>query len=514
MKLPLLCRLTVLLLVPAAPAVRAAEPIKVPWPGAEILTPPAPATPRINGPAIYGVHPGSPFLYHMPVTGDRPMEFAVAGLPAGLSVNSKTGDITGSSPKAGEYMVTLWAKNAKGKASKKFKIVSGETLALTPPLGWNSYNCWEDSIDQAKTLAAAKAMVASGLDQHGWSYINIDDAWQGLRGGKYNAIQPNEKFPDMKGLCDEIHAMGLKVGIYSTPWITSYAGLIGGSADNPEGSWVRGPVRVAVRRIGKYSFAAVDAKQWAEWGFDYMKYDWRPNKAPETKEMADAMRASGRDMILSLSNSAPFEGAAEYTPYANCWRVTGDIVDNWTSMSRIAFGQDQWAPYAKPGHWNDADMLVVGQVGWGKPLHPSHLNPNEQYTHISMWCLLSSPLILGCDLARLDPFTFSLLTNDEVLAVDQDELGRQATRVSADKDAPDVYIKPLADGTWAVGLFNRKPDPASVKVSWSDLKLSGSQPVRDLWRQKDLGTFADGFSATVQSHGVVLIRVGKPARSP
>ena len=178
--------------------------------------------------------------------------------------------------------------------------------------------------------------------------------------------------------------------------------------------------------IGKYSFARNDARQWAAWGMDYLKYDWNPNEVPETREMADALRDSGRDVVFSLSNSSPFTNMPGLSKYANSWRTTGDIRDTWDSMSKKGFSQDKWKPFNSPGHWNDPDMLVVGQVGWGSP-HPTRLTADEQYTHISLWCLLSAPLLIGCDLGKVDDFTLGVLSNDEVLALDQDALGLQAT---------------------------------------------------------------------------------------
>src|SRR5688572_8866009 len=202
-----------------------------------ILTPPPPATPRINGPRIYGQRPGRPFLYTIPATGDRHMTFAADGLPEGLIINTDTGRITGTTSANGEHRVTLRATNARGSAEAPFRILIGESIALTPPMGWNSWNCWAGAVDQDKTLRSARAMAKSGLINHGWTYINIDDTWQGKRDPQTKALQGNEKFPDMKTLCDEIHNLGLKAGIYSTPWITSYANRPGGSADNPDGTW-------------------------------------------------------------------------------------------------------------------------------------------------------------------------------------------------------------------------------------------------------------------------------------
>jgi len=496
-----------------------------------ILTPPAPASPRINGPRVYGQRPGRPFLYTIPATGDRPMTFAADGLPNGLSLDAGTGRITGALDQAGEYSVILRATNARGEAKRDFKIVIGDQITLTPPMGWNSWNCWAGAVDRDKVLRSARAMVSSGLINHGWTFINIDDTWQGKRDPKTMALQGNEKFPDMKELCDQIHAMGLKPGIYSTPWITSYANHPGGSSDTAEGSWSkptiekRGNVNKKTKpwHMGEHHFMMQDAKQWADWGFDYLKYDWNPIEEPDVKEMHDALLASGRDIVYSLSNNAPFSGAEMYARLANCWRTTGDIRDSWWSLTGIGFTQSKWAPYAGPGHWNDPDMLVVGYVGWGPKLHPTNLTADEQYTHISLWCLLSAPLLIGCDLERLDDFTLSLLTNDEVLAIDQDPLGKQATLVAQDgeveitrADRPgsahklpekQVWAKELEDGSRAVGLFNLGPSESDVTVKWSDLKIEGKQVIRDLWRQKDLGTFDDSFHASVPPHGAVLVRV-------
>ena len=195
----------------------------------EILTPSPPRTPRINGARVFGVRPGRPFLFSIPATGDEPIVYSATGLPDGLTLDAKLGRISGIAPsKDGEYSATLTATNDLGKHSEPFLIKVGEQICLTPPMGWNSWNCFGGSVDAQKVRAAAHAMVDKGLIKHGWTFINIDDSWQGKRGGPFNAIQGNSKFPDMKQLCDEIHSLGLKAGIYSTPWTTSYAGYIGG----------------------------------------------------------------------------------------------------------------------------------------------------------------------------------------------------------------------------------------------------------------------------------------------
>jgi alpha-galactosidase len=482
----------------------------------EILTPAAPASPRINGPTVFGVTPGAPFLYTIPVTGDRPMSYSVDALPPGLSVDASSGRITGSLKTAGEYAVVLRAKNSLGSAEKHFRIVCGDTIALTPPMGWNSWNCWAGSVDHDKVLRSAKAMVSSGLADHGWTYVNIDDTWQGKRRGPSNALQGNERFPDMKKLCDEVHNLGLKAGIYSSPWITTYAGFPGDNSDNEKGDWQRigaYPAYTVNQHFGKFSFAVNDAKQFAAWGIDYLKYDWNPNDVAHTRIMSDALRSSGRDIVFSLSNSAPYNDIGELSKLANCWRTTGDIWDTWDtsgeyqhSISEIGFNQDAWTKISSPGHWNDTDMLVVGYVGWGPALHETRLSPAEQYTHITLWCMLSAPLLIGCDMERLDAFTLNLLTNDEVLAINQDALGKQASRVYT-IGAIDVYKKELEDGSLAYAFFNRGDAPHTVAAKLDRLGMSGKQQARDLWRQKDLGVFEGAMPVTVQPHNVLLVKM-------
>jgi len=483
-----------------------------------ILTPPAPLAPRINGPRVYGVRPEHPLLYLIPATGARPMEFSVGSLPSGLTVDLGTGVIRGVLTQPGDHTITLRARNAHGVAEKKLRIRCGEAIALTPPMGWNSWNCWGASVSQEKVLRSARALVASGLAQHGWSYINIDDGWQGNRHGRDNAMQGNEKFPDLRALCDAIHGLGLKAGIYSTPWVTSYAGYPGGSSDAANGAWqpIEGPQNYkANHRFGPHAFTTSDARQWAKWGFDYLKYDWHPLDVPHVAAMAAALRGSGRDLVYSLSNSAPLAEAADWARLANCWRTTGDIWDRWDhsdfswrhGVSEIGFLQDRWAPHSGPGHWNDPDMLVVGEVGWGPHLHPSHLTPDEQYSHISLWCLLSAPLLIGCDLERLDPFTLNLLTNDEVLALQYDSLGQQAVRV-ATLGAIDLYRKELEDGGTALGFFNRSGSTEKFRFNKFDrLGFAPKLRARDLWRQQDLPEIAGELAAEIPGHGVLLLKV-------
>lgn len=507
------------LLLMAVP-LHAQQPQTTPTAQPEILTPKPSPEPRINGAKVFGVRLGHTLLYTIAATGQRPMRFSASGLPEGVKLDEATGFLTGSVAKPGTYRVTLKAQNALGTAERELRIVVGDEILLTPLMGCNTWGGWGPTVTEANVRASAEAMVKTGLVQHGYSYINIDDGWQGHRDGKHNAIQPNEKFGDLKAFCDDLHAMGLKAGIYSTPWMTSYAGFVGGSSDSPDGSWTKPKPASRGWRHGKYTFEANDARQWAEWGFDYAKYDWGIDRPELAQRMADALRDCGRDVALELSNSAPLAQAAFFTRTANLCRTAGDLVDVW-DKSQLPAAQQKWAlgvrdlwilhkeweAYNRPGHWNMPCPLRVGLLGgWDlKPLAPTRLTPDEQYSHISLWCLWSAPMIIGCPIERLDEFTMSLLTNDEVLELNQDPLGRQAHQINV--PGGEALTKELEDGTKAVGLFNVGDRETTVRIRWADLGIHGKQRIRDLWRQKDLGQFEDQFEAVVRSHGVVLVRV-------
>ena len=489
------------------------------------LTPAPKAEPKITGAKVFGVRPGSPFQFLVTATGDRPMTFSASGLPKGLRINAKTGLITGKLSKAGTYIVTLEAKNAKGKFQRKLRVESGDRIALTPPMGWNSWNCFAQEVSADKVERAANAMVKSGLINHGWTYINIDDFWENNRNSKDQSLRgkfrdeagniaPNSRFVDMKGLADYVHGLGLKIGLYSSP-----------------GPWTCGGC------AGSYSHEKSDAQSYAKWGFDYLKYDWCSygnviNGLPDNdplkvsslsynggselntamkpfKEMGEYLREQPRDIVFSvcqygMSDVWKWGGSVG----GNSWRTTNDITDTWESVKSIVLDQDKSAAYAKPGNWNDPDMLVVGTVGWGNP-HKSKLKPDEQYLHISLWSLFSAPLLIGCDMEKLDDFTLNLLTNDEVIEIDQDPLGKQATCVQTIGDLR-IYVKELEDGSRAVGFCNFGNDIVDIQYKDFDkLGINGSFKVRDLWRQKDIGsieTQTSQLALKVPVHGVLLYK--------
>ncbi|MCE5315334.1 MAG: NPCBM/NEW2 domain-containing protein [Armatimonadota bacterium] len=452
--------------------------------------------PRINGPRVVGTTPGRPFLFMIPATGEGPLKFLAEGLPDDLTIDTCTGIITGAVKKAGIYKVDIMLVGTHGSVERELTIVAGDhKLAQTPPMGWNSWNVWANNLDAEKVRAAADWMIKSGLASHGYQYINIDDCWQGERDAD-GVLKQNEKFGDMKALADYVHSKGLKLGIYSSP----------------------GP-KTCAQYAGSYLHEEQDAKTWAQWGMDYVKYDWcsyediagghtlEKLQKPYTV-MRGALDKCDRDIVYSLCQY----GMGDVWQWGeemggNLWRTTGDITDTWSSMSNIGFGQSAASPYAKPGHWNDPDMLIVGRVGWGNP-HPTRLNPNEQITHITLWSLLAAPLLIGCDMTQMDQFTIDILSNDEVIEVDQDPLGKAANRVST-KGATEIWSRPLWDGTIAVGLFNRGRNETPVTVDWSEIGLSGTHHVRDLWQKKNLGEFKDSYSVMVKPHGCALVKISK-----
>ncbi len=487
-----------------------------------IITPSPNKLPRINSAKLFGASPGNPFLYTIAATGERPMQFSAAHLPKGLFVSEQTGIISGTIKEKGTYTVTLKAKNKIREAKQQLVIKIGDSIALTPPIGWNGWNAWEAKIDRAKVIASADAMVKTGLRDHGWTYINIDDAWQGIRTGPDTALQPNEKFPDIKGMMDYIHSLGLKAGIYSTPYIASYGGYLGGSSAYPTGGETHDIIKLnrsSFHGPGKYRFESNDAKQMAEWGVDFLKYDWRIDVV-STERMSDALKRSGRDIVFSLSNNAPFEKVNDWARLSNMYRTGPDIKDSWTSLYLNTFTLDKWSPYTGQGHWADPDMMILGDVSIGPVLHPTRLTPDEQYTHVSIYSLLAAPLLIGCPIEQMDAFTINLLSNDEVIAIDQDPLAK-AARFIAEDNGIEIWSRPLEDGSYAVGLFNidgygKTPEsyfrwgnesPKEYTLDLSKLGLNGKFTIRDVWRQKEEGVFDHTFKTSVRHHGVMLLRI-------
>jgi alpha-galactosidase len=363
-------------------------------------------------------------------------------------------------------------------------------IAAAPPMGWNSWNHFRDKVDDATIRAQAEAMVSSGMRDAGYTFINIDDTWEGERDGN-GIIHTNTKFPDMKALADFVHSKGLKIGIYSSP----------------------GP-KTCAKYEGSYGHELQDAQTYAAWGIDYLKYDlcglreqMKAAPSPEAAhkimvdayvKMRDALRSTGRPIVYSLcqyGNDAVWEWGADVG--GNLWRTTGDISDRYARMETIGFSQAGLSRFASPGHWNDPDMLEVGNGG---------MNIDEYRTHMSLWTILAAPLLAGNDLSTMTPETIALLTNKEVIAVDQDRAGKQGDRVSA-VGPVEIWSRQLADGSKAIGIFNRHPGPMNATVDFRLLGFNHAVKVRDLWQKKDLGNIGPAYTTNVPGHGVVLLRV-------
>ncbi len=478
----------------------------------EIRTPrPGPA-PRINGPRVYGCRPGHPFLFRIPTTGERPLRWEAEGLPDGVHLDANTGLLTGTAPARGEYLVTLRARNRHGQAERTFKIVAGDTLALTPPMGWNHWYAHYNRITDALVRQAAESMVRSGLADVGYQYVSIDDCWMNapsypdpLRVGPLRdaegRILPNRHFPDMRALTDFIHSFGLKAGIYTSPGPRTCAGF-----------------------CGSYQHEAQDAATFAEWGFDLLKYDWCSYRKVATGEglerlqkpyrlMGRLLREQPRDIVLNLCQygmGEVWKWGAEVG--GQSWRTAGDLGFELNRIFAVALKNIEHRQWNGPGSWNDPDYLQIGYIGrargMGEP-EPCPLTPNEQYAYMSLWCLMAAPLFYSGDMSRLDEFTLNVLGNPELIEVNQDPLGQCARAI---RTGPDTFllVKDLAAGGQAIGLFNRGEFPVDITVRWADLGLAARQQVRDLWRQRDLGVVETAFTRRVGRRDGEVIRI-RPA---
>jgi alpha-galactosidase len=376
-------------------------------------------------------------------------------------------------------------------------------LALTPPMGWNSWNKFGSDVNEELIRQTTDAMVSSGMKAAGYEYINIDDTWQGQRDNE-GFIHPDpQKFPSgMKALADYVHSKGLKLGIYSDAGAKTCGG-----------------------KPGSRGHEYQDALTYAKWGIDYLKYDWCGCEDLNAKgaytTMRDALYAAGRPMVFSIcewGNNKPWEWGGEV---GNLWRTTGDIYpcfdckeDHGTwyqwGILQILDQQKGLRKYASPGHWNDPDMLEVG----------NGMTENEDRAHFSMWCMLAAPLIAGNDLRHMSPETLKILTNRDAIAVDQDKLGIEGFRYSAD-GVLEVWFKPLADGDWAMCVLNRSTRPQKVFFDWKEEKVSDglsnraatfdsiAYRVRDLWTKKDLGTTEEPLNAELPGYDVLMLRLVK-----
>lgn len=470
-----------------------------------ISLPAAPsAKPQLHGPLLIGATPGRPFLHRLGATGKGPLTFRASGLPPGLLLDAKTGILSGKLAAAGEWKVGVSVSGPAGQAAQPLRIVGGtKKLALTPPMGWSAWNLLGETVTADKVREQADWLVKSGLAAHGYHYVLLDDTWQGRRDSATGELGPNRRLGDIKALADYVHAKGLKFGIYSSPNEETCAGYAG-SLDHEE----------------------QDARTWAAWGVDYVKYDWCDQKTgrreatpallkPAFAKMRAALDKQNRDMVYAVTTyglGQPWEWGKEVG--ANSWWTSAQLVETWDDVSRAGTGTTAKTENAGPGGWNDPGWLLLGKIG-SATINPhfTHFTPNEQKSIFTLWCMASAPLLLSNDLTQMDPNAFfpittTIVTHDELIAIDQDPLGKPGKPIDGSY-AGEVWGKELADGTRVFALFNRQNYPRPVSVRWADAHLSGPQTVRDVWLRKDMGVIDKEFGADVPPHGVVLIRVGK-----
>jgi alpha-galactosidase len=366
---------------------------------------------------------------------------------------------------------------------------AGDDLALTPPMGWNSWNKFGCNVSEKLIEGAADALVASGMKDAGYRYVVIDDCWQVSRDTTGRIVADPERFPSgIKAVADYVHSKGLQFGIYSD------AGTM-----------------TCAKRPGSKDHEAQDAKTYAEWGVDYLKYDWCNTDGQDTRDsyakMSQALRASGRPIVFSICEWGGTKPWLWAQGVGHLWRATGDIQDCWDcgnswggmGVAHIIDIMADIHAYSGPGHWNDPDMLEVGNGG---------LTLTENRAHFSFWALFAAPLMAGNDLQAMTPEVREILTNREVIAVDQDPLGMQGRKVW-DDGPREVWVKPLADGSKAALLFNRGTEESTFAARWEDVSLfpGGKAIVRDLWKKADVGAFTGRYEAKVEPHGGVMVKV-------
>ncbi len=460
--------------------------------------------PVFHGAQITGNYPGTDFLFTVPATGERPITFTAQNLPTGLSIETTSGIIRGVVKERGSYVVRISATNAKGKAEEDLKIEIGDNLCLTPPMGWNSWNVFTNTLDEKLVIEIADAMVSTGMRDLGYQYINMDDYWHApSRDADGKPVADSQKFPHgIKWLSDYVHSKGLKLGIYS---------------DAGE--------KTCGKCFGGFQHEEIDAKVYAEWGIDLLKYDFCfvPLKKKEAlnryRKMGDALKSSGRSIVYSLCNWGlfkPWEWGASVG--GNYWRTTPDIIDTWKggpfwygSFTGILKKQTKLNKYAAPGHWNDPDMMIVGNYGNGKATGGGGkykgMSDLEYQTHMSLWCMLNAPLLSSCDLRSMNEPTRNILLNAEVLALNQDEKGEQAQLIQTTNGVY-VYLKHLQNGSMAVALFNTKKSETTFKLK-AEAELSGNWSTRNAWQQKDLGVLKEQMTFTIKPHETVVLKLKK-----
>lgn len=490
--------------------------------------------PQINSPEFFGMRTGKHFFYTIPVSGSRPMEINAKNLPKGVRYDKKKGIISGNISQTGKYRIEISASNKNGSAKKYFTVVAGDQLALTPPMGWSSWYSYGRKAKESDILKTAQLMKKYGLDQYGWSILEIDDPWtnqpddkdpiweqlthklnkdvyqyhegpnnlpdrKGVLRDNNGELLPNQHYKNIRQTVKQIHDLGFKVGIYSSPGPLTCGGV-----------------------AGSYGHELQDAQYFAKVGFDYLKYDWcsygvfaKDNSEEELMKpyslMGNALKEQHRDIIFSLCQYGMGDvWKWGYKTGGQLWRTGDDVRDNWKSVYAAFKKLADKSEYVQPGRWNDPDILQIGAVGAeSREGNSNHLSKEEQRTVMSMWCLLSAPLFIGANVEHIDPFTLSLLTNNEVIAIDQDASGKAANLKLTLDNKVEVWTKELSDGQIAVGLLNPTDTEQSFDFRFSSIGANSAYTVRNIWLKKNLGRQLKRLPCKIPSHGILLITLKK-----
>ena len=473
----------------------------------------APATPfsgapKINLASIFGASPNKPFLLRIPVTGKRPIRYDAQNLPDGLTLRDNI--ITGQVSKAGVYEIVLTAENSLGKAEKAVTLeIEPNHVIVTPLLGFTTWNAFSSRVTQKDMLDTAHNLVKHGLSEYGYRYVNLDSGWQYEYGGELDAIQPNPKFPDMKAMTDEIHSLGLKCGIYSTPMLTAwgcpeeYKSIPGCTQGEPDIRYTQ-----TNGGIGVIHKEENNAKQWEEWGFDYLKYDWSPTDTVNAELMRQELMKLNRDFGFCVTVNALYQYISYWSGYCNSYRNNGDSRGFWENLLQIYNTYDGYEKHMNKGHYYDLDMLDVGKCVFRN--RDNFLTEDEQIVSYSMRAFLNSPIQLSAVLDEISDFDLALYCNEEIIAINQDTAFAPSIpvfRYKKDEVILDIYEKLLADGSYAYAFFNMGETSENVNTIFSE-----KSNLRDVWAKENLGAL-DTLTFTMPKHTVRIIKSEKKATS-
>ena len=457
--------------------------------------------PIINLASVFGASSKKPFLLRIPVTGERPIKFSAQDLPDGLEIHENI--IFGAVREDGVYEVILKAENSLGECTKRLTLeIAPHNVLVTPLLGFTTWNAFAEKVTQNDVLDTAKNMVKHGLTEYGYSYVNLDSGWQHEYGGELDAVQPNPKFPDMKAMTDEIHSMGMKCGIYSTPMLTAwgcpreYKSIPGCTVGEPDIRFTAQNGGIGVDRKEKNN-----AKQWEAWGFDYLKYDWRPTDTVNAELMRQELLGLNRDFGFCVTVNALKQYTSYWSSCCNSYRDNPDSQGFWSNLKDIFKSYLEHATVMTKGHYFDLDMLDVGNCVFKN--REDFLSEDEMIVAYSMRAFFNSPIQLSAVLSEMSEFELDLYCNEEIISINQDAAFSHSLLAFEKNDGDSslyVFEKTLEDGDTAYAIFNMGEREESF-----DVEFDGGSNVRDVWSKEDLGV-ASTLSFSMPKHTVRIIK--------